>query len=202
MEKFILTKKVGMSQLFEGDGRSFAVTLLEALPNVVTQIKTTERDGYAAVQVGLLESRRMRVSKARKGHLADLPPVMHIREFKPGNIAQSRGERISVGAFVPGDKVKVRGRSIGKGFQGVVKRHGFAGGPASHGHRDVLRRPGAIGGRFPQRVLKGKRMAGRTGGVNVSVLNLTVVKVDEAKNLLFVKGAVPGKRGTLLEVTA
>jgi large subunit ribosomal protein L3 len=202
MQKFILAKKVGMSQLFEGDGASYAVTLLEALPNIVTQIKTAARDGYDAVQVGLTEPSRPRMKKAGLGHLAGLPHAKHLKEFKPEKIALSRGDSVSVGVFAPGDKVKVRGRSIGKGFQGVVKRHGFAGGPASHGHRDVLRRPGAIGGRFPQRVLKGKRMAGRMGGETVSLRNLTVVKVDANKNLIFVKGAVPGKRGTLLEITA
>lgn len=198
--KFIIAKKAGMSQLFGADGRARAVTVLEVEPNVVTQVKTEAREGYNAVQVGALETLAKRLTKPQRGHLKDLAPLKYLTEFRTKNGELKRGDTVKVNVFSPGDKVTVSGVSVGKGFQGVVKRHGFAGGPASHGHRHVLRAPGAIGGRFPQRVLKGKRMAGRTGGKQVTVKNLEIIRVDESKNLLFVAGPVPGKKGRLVKI--
>lgn len=200
--KFIIAKKAGMSQLFEPDGRVRPVTVLEVRPNLVTQVKTEAGDGYNAVQVGFEETLPKRMTKPERGHLKDLAPLKRMYEFRVLKNELKRGDKIKVSIFSPGERVTVRGTSIGKGFQGVVKRHGFAGGPASHGHRHVLRAPGAIGGRFPQRVIKGKRMAGRTGGSQVTVKNLKVVRVDEQKNLLFVAGAVPGKKGSIIKIVA
>lgn len=201
--KFIIAKKAGMSQIFEADGKVIPVTLLEVASNTVTQVKTKESDGYEAVQVGFEATKENRINRPQKGHLgkAGSELVKYLREFKPTDVsAYKPGDKVTVGVFSVGDKVVVRGKSIGRGFQGVVKRHGFSGGPASHGHRHVLRTPGSIGSMFPQRVFKGKRMAGRMGARNVSVKNLEVVRVDEKKNLLFIKGAVPGKKGSLIEV--
>jgi len=200
--KFIIAKKAGMSRLFGSDGRVTAVTLLEVEPNTVTQIKTEEKDGYSAVQLGVGETAARRLSKPEKGHLKGLSLLKRLAEFRGNAGDLKRGDPVKVNVFSPGDKITVKGVSLGKGFQGVVKRHGFAGGPASHGHRHVLRAPGAIGGRFPQRVIKGKRMAGRTGGAQVTVKNLEVLRVDEDKNLLFVAGAVPGKKGGLVRIAA
>lgn len=201
--KFILAKKSGMSQIFKEDGRVIPVTLLEVGPNVVTQVKTKEKDGYNAVQLGYGETMKKRLSKPALGHLRGLNPTKHIREFRADDVSGfKKGDKIGVNLFSSGEKVVISGKSIGKGFQGVVKRHGFKGGPASHGHRHVLRKPGSIGSMFPQRVFRGKKMAGRTGGGRVSVRNIEVVRVDEDKNLLFVKGAVPGKKGAILEIRA
>jgi large subunit ribosomal protein L3 len=203
MKKFILAKKVGMTQLFEGDGAPVAVTVLEVSPNVVTGVRSKDKEGYEAVQVGMDEVlKEKRLTKPLRGHLTkkDLPLLKHLREFRTDEVL-TVGDILRVEIFEPGEKVKIRARSIGKGFQGVVKRHGFKGGPASHGHRNVLRRPGSIGGRFPQRTLKGKRMAGRDGGHAVSVKNIVVARVDTQHNLLMVRGAVPGKVGALVEVT-
>lgn len=200
--KFVIAKKAGMSQLFDPDGRARPVTVLEIQPNVVTQIKTEKKEGYNAVQLGAFEILPQRLSRPERGHLKGLASLKHLAEFRSDKASDLKwGDTIRVNIFSPGDKVTIKSVSIAKGFQGVVKRHGFAGGPASHGHRHVLRAPGAIGGRFPQRVLKGKRMAGRTGGREVTVKNIEVVRVDETKNLLFIAGAVPGKKGSIVKVT-
>ncbi len=200
--KFILAKKLGMSRLFSPDGRPISVTIVVSPPNFVVRTKSSERDGYEAVQLGFGETSEKRLKKPERGHLEGLPALKHLREFKTEDAARlKRGEKIGVQIFEPGELVKVSGRSIGRGFQGVVKRHGFAGGPKSHGHRHVLRAPGAIGGRFPQRVRKGKRMAGRMGGGRVSVRNIEIVRVDGDANVLYLRGAVPGKRGTILELS-
>lgn len=187
-----------MSQLFDNNGTAIPVTVVEVGPCVVTQIKTLEKDGYEAVQVGF--GARKKISKPLKGHFKELGSFRYVREFRQGSPALKVGDSVQVGVFQEGDYVKVSGVSKGKGFQGVVKRHGFAGGSASHGNKDRLRAPGSIGTSFPEHVRKGRRMAGRMGFERVTVKNLKIVKVDAENNLLAVKGAVPGRKGTLLEI--
>lgn len=173
------------------------VTVVLAEPMKVVQIKTVEKDGYEAVQLGSGQSKR--ISKPQKGHLKELGSLANLIEWR-GGAEVSVGEQVDVTGFNAGDAVKVSGISKGKGFQGAVKRHGFHGMPASHGHHHVTRHVGSIGQRFPQHTLKGLRMAGRMGGVRVSVRGLRVVSIDKDKNQLLLKGAVPGRRGTLLEI--
>ena len=180
MRKFILGKKVEMSQIFKDDGTVFPVTVIEAGPTTVTQVKTGEKDGYKAVQIEL--------GRVRK-------------EFKPQEGTFEKGNSITVASFEPGDIVKVSGLTKGRGFQGVVKRHGFKGAPKTHGTKHAHREPGSIGAVWPQRVIKGTRMGGRMGGTRTTVRNLEVIKVDQEKNRLYIKGAVPGARGTLLEIS-
>lgn len=195
--KFILGKKIGMAQVFNEDGRVVPVTVVLAEPMKVTQVKTAEKDGYEAVQLG--SGQKKKIAKPQQGHLKDLGKLAHLIEWR-GQTEMSRGETIDASIFTPGDMVKVSGISKGKGFQGAVKRHGFHGMPHSHGHKHVTRHVGSIGQRFPQHTLKGLRMAGRMGGERVSVRGLQVVSVDKDKNLILLKGAVPGRRGTLLEI--
>ncbi len=199
--KFILGKKVGMSQMFSDNGTVTPVTVISVEPNVVVQVKTPEKDGYAAVQVGTNKAKN--VSKALKGHFKELGSFKHLQEFKTVMVNEKelqRGDTFDVTVFEPGDMVKVAGISKGKGFAGVVKRHGFAGMPASHGHKHVMRHAGSIGQRFPQHTLKGTRMAGRMGGQRVTVRGLKIMAVDPEHQLLAVKGAVPGNRGQLLQI--
>ena len=192
---------MGCTQLINDKGEIIPVTLIGAEPAVVTQVKTPEKDGYASVQVASGSKKEKRTSRALRGHFKGMGNFRFVREFRfSGSADYKVGDKLSLADFSPGDMVKVSSKSSGKGFQGVVKRHGFSGGPASHGHRDVLRRPGAIGGRFPQRVLKGKRMAGRLGGDRVTVKNLEVVKVDSENKIMAVRGAVPGRKGTMVEI--
>jgi len=194
---FILAKKIGMSQRFRDNGNVVPVTLVEAGPCVITQVKTTDKDGYVAVQIGFGEAKRQ--TKARAGHLKDVTTNRHLREFRIADVkGLTRGTVIETSTFKTGDKVKVTGTSKGKGFQGVVRRHGFRGGPASHGHKDNLRMPGSIGATFPQHVIKGRRMAGHMGDERISVKNLEIIDVDAAKHLIALKGAAPGARGSLL----
>ena len=190
-------KKIGMTQIFQDDGKVVPVTLIEAGPITVTQVRTKEKDGYEAVQVGYGKEKKPNKSKA--GHLKDLKPLRVLVETKMLS-DKKRGEELDVASFNVGDVVKISGISKGKGFQGVVKRHGFHGMPASHGHHHVLRHAGSIGQRFPQHTLKGMRMAGRMGGVRVTTRGLQIVAVDKENNSLAVRGAVPGRRGTLLEI--
>jgi large subunit ribosomal protein L3 len=198
--KFILGKKLEMSQRFAADGSVVPVTLVRAEPCVVTQVKTADQDGYVAVQIGT-EVRR-RLSKPERGHLRDLPTMGVLREFRVEDAAAfARGMRITAAAFAAGDTVQVTGVSKGHGFQGVVKRHGFAGHPSTHGHKDQLRMPGSIGSKRQGPVAPGKRMAGRMGADQVTVKNLEVVEVDAEKGMLAIKGAVPGARGTLLLIS-
>lgn len=175
--KFILGKKIGMSQIFDKDGQVIPVTLIEAGPCRVAQVKTKEKDGYQAVQIDF------------EGHL---------KEFAGKDL--KNGQQIDVSIFQEGEIVKIAGISKGKGFQGVVKRHGFSGFPASHGTKHGLRAPGSIGSSFPERVWKGRKMAGRTGAERVMVQGLKIVQVDKENSLLAVKGAVPGRKGALLEI--
>lgn len=195
--KFILGKKVSMTQRFMENGALIPVTVIEAGPCTVTQVRTAQTDGYQAVQLGFGEKRRL--TKPLKGQLKGLPLARYLREFRVADSSSyKRGDKIMVEAFAPGDRVKVTGISKGKGFQGVVKRHHFGGGPASHGHKDNLRAPGSIGPTDPGRVFKGTRMAGRMGGDQVTLRNLEVVEVIAEKNLLLIKGAMPGARHSLL----
>lgn len=200
--KFILGKKVEMTQLYKEDGTVVPVTAVLALPNVVTQVKSAEtKDGYNAVQVGFGVDKKP--GKSKSGHLKDLPMVKTVREFRLGDkevASVKRGDVITVEVFAEGDAVTVTGQSKGKGFQGVVKRHGFHGSPKSHGHKDQERMPGSIGAGGVQRVFKGVRMAGHMGDEQVTVAGLQIVAVEPEKNILYVKGAVPGGRHSLVMV--
>jgi len=199
MAKFILAEKKEMTQKFGKDGSVIPVTKVMAGPCIVIQVKTSEKDGYSAVQLGF--GLKKNQSRPVKGHLKNLGNFRYLKEFK---INQDQAENLAVGnpisakIFVPGDIIKVTGISKGKGFQGVVKRHGFSGSPATHGHKDQLRMPGSIGAGGPQHVFKGTRMGGRMGGSQVTVKNLEVIEVDPEKNEIFIKGAVPGPRNNLL----
>lgn len=195
--KFILGKKIAMSQRFRDDGTVVPVTVVEAGPCTVTGVRTMKQDRYAAVALGFGE--RKKLGKPLAGALKGLKPVRTIREFRLDSDAKfERGATITAEVFAPGDKVTVVGTSKGRGFAGVVKRHHFAGHPASHGHKDQLRMPGSIGSKRQGPVEKGKRMAGRMGGDRVTVHGLEVVAVHPEKNQLEIKGAVPGARGSLL----
>ena len=201
--KFILGTKEYMTQIFDGEGIAHPATVLSAGPLIVTQVKTDEKDGYTAVQVGYGSRREKNINKPQLGAFKDLGLFRYLREFKAvGEF--NRGDTINVSSFAPGDIVEVSATSKGKGFQGVVKRHGFHGGPRTHGQKHSEREPGSIGGggRAGGRVVKGMRMAGRMGGDRVTVKNLTVLQVDPQKNILVVTGAIPGRRGALVEVRA
>lgn len=198
--KFILGKKIGMSQVFDKEGKVTPVTLVEAGPVVVTQVKDGGRDGYTAVQVGY-DSSVKKNNRPLAGHLGELGKYRYLNEFRLKEINDlQKGTKIDVTIFQEGDKVKVVGLSKGRGFQGVMKRHGFHGAPATHGTKHAHRAPGSIGSGFPQHVLKGLRMAGRMGYAQVTQRGLKIIKIDSEKNLLAVKGAVPGARGTLLRI--
>lgn len=199
--KALLARKVGMTQVFQDDGTVVPVTVLQAGPATVTFVRPLA-GGRVNLQLGFAETSADHLTKPERGHLKGLPLLRTLREFRlPASVAApSRGDTISVSTFAVGERVAVAGNSKGRGFAGVVKRHGFAGGPASHGTKHTLRAPGSIGTRFPQLVVKGRRMAGRMGGERVTVPGLEVVEVVPEENLLVVKGAVPGHRGTILEV--
>lgn len=193
--KFILGKKIGMTQIFKGDN-VIPATLIESGPNFVVQVKTKEKDGYVAVQLGFGAKKEKNIRKPQRGH----SPLRWLKEFRVDETELKPGDKIDIDTFAPGDKVNVIAISKGKGFQGVVKRHGFHGGPKSHGQKDRHRAPGSIGASWPQHVIKGMKMAGRMGGVKVTVKNLEVVEIDKENNLIAVKGAVPGRRGTLVMI--
>lgn len=195
--KFILGQKIEMSQVFDEKGNVVPVTLIEAGPCRVTQIKTKEKDGYQAVQIGFKKiEKKKKIKRPQKKK-----PFRWLREFKDKIEQFKVGQKINVSIFKEGEKVKVSGISKGKGFAGAVKRWGFAGRGASHGVKHEARTLGSVGTSFPERVIKGKKMPGRLGFERVTVKNLKVVKVDPENNLLAVKGAVPGRRGTLLEIS-
>jgi large subunit ribosomal protein L3 len=201
--KFALAKKVNMTQVFGENGAVQAVTVLTLEPLVITQVKTKEKDGYTAVQVGGGTRREKNVGKALMGHLKDLGGLRDIKEFRMDDTsAYTRGDKVGSEVFEIGENITVSAISKGKGFQGVVKRHGFHGGPRSHGQKHSEREPGSIGGagRDGGRVAKGKRMAGRMGSDRVTVKNLKVVALDTESNTMLVSGAVPGRRGTLVEI--
>ncbi len=198
--KFILAKKLEMSQVYDANGNVIPVTLLEAGPCYVTQVKQQEKDGYQAVQVGFGTAKRL--TKPLAGHLKDLPKLTHIVEFRLATASEmKRGDMIEASSFVAGDMVDVIGMSKGKGFQGVVRRHGFHGHPTSHGHKDQERMPGSIGAGGPQHVFKGRRMAGHMGHEQITVKNLAVIEVREGR-ILAVKGAVPGPRNGIIQIVS
>ena len=199
----ILGKKLGMSQFFDDEGRSIPVTLIEAGPCRITQLKSDATDGYTAVQVGFGEIRSKLVNKPAQGHLtrSGEEPLRHLREYRVDRVDDLElGSQITVEAFEAGQKVDVSGDTIGRGFAGYQKRHGFSRGPMSHGSKNH-REPGSTGaGTTPGRVYPGKRMAGRYGGKQITTRGLTILKVDSERNLLVVKGSVPGKPGALLDI--
>lgn len=194
----IIGKKLGMTQLFREDGKMEAVTAVQAGPCTVIQVKTNESDGYNAVQLGFGEAKRL--NSAEKGHLKELGQFRYLREFRVEEKETAKvGDKLDVSQFKVGDKIDVTGISKSKGFAGVVKRHGFKGGPKTHGQSDRHRHPGAIGSTTsPGRVWKGLRMAGRMGGEQLTVRRLEVRGADAERNLLLVKGAVPGGKNSLL----
>lgn len=203
MTKFILGKKIGMSQIFVED-KIVPVTLIESGPVVVVQLKTKEKDGYNAAQVGFGEKKPGKLSKALKKHMKDLGNFRWLKEYKLNKeqLANLKvGDKIDASIFQAGEKVKISGTNKSKGFQGVVKRHGFHGGPKTHGQKNRFRAPGSIGATHPQHVMPGRRLPGRMGGVRITLKNRKIVQVDGQNNLMAIKGAVPGKKGDLLEIT-
>lgn len=201
--KFLLGEKVNMSQIFDATGNVVPVTFIRVTPNVVVQVRTKEKDGYEAIQVGAGTRNTKRIAKPQIGHFKELGNFRYVREVRLKEPSTTeRGNAFDVSIFSEGDMVRVSGISKSKGFQGVVKRHGFAGAPATHGVKHAHRQPGSIGGggRAGGRVFPGMRMAGRMGGDRISVRNLKIVKVDVENKILAVRGAVPGRRGTLVEI--
>jgi large subunit ribosomal protein L3 len=200
--KFILGRKLHMTQLFNEQGKVTPVTMVSAAPNVVTKVKTADTDGYSAVQVGLEEQKESRLTKAVKGVFGG-KGYKEVQEFRvEGDAGVAAGDTLTVEKFAAGDMVTVTGTSKAKGFQGVVKRHGFHGGPRSHGQKHSEREPGSIGGGLRTRVPKGMRMAGRTGGETITVRNLKIVAIDPETNVLYISGAVPGRRGTVISIVS
>lgn len=197
---YLLAEKVKMTQKFNNQGEVVPLTIVKALPAVITQVKTKEKDGYQAIQLGA--GIRKKVSKPLSGHLKGLGNFRYLKEFcLKTEEDYKRGDVLGIKNFTSGDKIKITGTSKGKGFQGVVKRHGFHGSPASHGHKDQLRMPGSIGSKRIGPVAKGKKMAGRMGSDRVTIHNLEIFEVDQINNLLTIKGAVPGVKGSLLIIT-
>ena len=198
----IVGKKIGMTQVFTEDGTRVPVTVIEAAPNVVTGVRAPDADGYAAVQVAAIPTEERKLTKPELGHLkkAGAPPSKRVVEFRDEAPEAQIGEQLKVDQFEPGDKVKVSGIGIGKGFQGTIKRHNFARGPMSHGSHNV-RAPGSIGAAAdPARVFKGVKMPGRMGGKRVTQRGLTVFEVDAEHNLLLIRGGIPGPKGGTVEV--
>ena len=193
---FIIGRKIEMTQQFKEDGIVVPVTLVKVENNVVTQVRTTDNDGYVAVQLGVDIKREL--NKPDLGHLKDLSQFGTLREFRVEETDLNRGDEINVSIFEPGMKVDVTGSSKGRGFTGVMKRHNFKGGQATHGNKDQQRMPGSIASHPQGKVVKGQKMAGHHGDARVTVKNLEVVSVDPEKNVLAIKGAVPGARGGLL----
>ena len=200
--KGILGKKIGMTQIFTEVGEVVPVTVVEAGPVVVTQVKTIENDGYNAVQVGFVDAKEKSLNKPQKGHLAAANVLKkHLKEFRVEAVdAYTVGQEIKADVFAAGEMIDVTGISKGKGFQGPIKRHGQSRGPESHGSR-YHRRPGSMGAcSYPGRVFKNKKLAGHMGSVKVTVQNLEVVRVDADKNFILVKGAIPGAKGSVVTI--
>jgi large subunit ribosomal protein L3 len=197
--KFILGRKLNMTQVFDKDGLVQPATVVEATPVVVTQVKTVKTDGYSAIQIGAGEKKLEKLNKALQGHLKNTGGFSILREFRT-DTAMNVGDKIDLSAFAEGDIVEVSSISKGKGFQGVVKRHGFGGGPRTHGQKHSEREPGSIGGGLRNKVPKKMRMGGRMGSDHVTVKNLKVLHIDLENGLVFVKGAIPGRRGTPVEI--
>jgi len=202
MPKGILGKKVGMAQIFTGEGRAIPVTVIEAGPCIVVQKKTPEKDGYSAIQIGFGEKRERLFTKPAKGHFSKsgVRPLRFLRELRVEDPeAYQVGQEIKADVFNPGEKVDVAGISKGKGFAGGIKRHGFHRGPMAHGSK-YHRRPGSLGAKGPAKVFKGRKLPGHLGAGRITVQNLEVIKVDAGRNMLAIKGAVPGPRGALVMV--
>ena len=202
MTKGILGRKIGMTQVFAENGDLIPVTVIEATPNIVLQKKTKETDGYESIQLGFDTKRDKLANKPEKGHVAkaETAPKRFIREFRELDVSEHEvGQEVKVDTFAEGDIVDVTGVTKGKGFQGVIKRFGYSMGPMSHGSR-FHRSPGSIGSVDAQRVFKGKRLPGRMGNKNVTIQNLEIVRVDTERNLLLIKGNVPGARKSLIKV--
>ena len=203
MRKAIIGKKIGMTQIFDETGKVVPVTVIEAGPCVVAQVKTVETDGYDAIQLGFGEVKENKVNRPVKGHYAkaSLTPKKHLREFRVDEIESYKvGDEVKADTFVAGDKIDVQGTSKGKGFQGVIKRHGQSRGPMGHGSM-YHRRPGSMGPTStPGRVFKGKKLPGHMGRQTVTIQNLDVVAVDLDKNVILVKGSVPGVKGAILKI--
>ncbi|MDC3414642.1 50S ribosomal protein L3 [Aquibacillus sp. 3ASR75-11] len=204
MTKGILGRKIGMTQLFTEDGELTPVTVIEAEPNIVLQKKTVDSDGYEAIQLGYADKKDSRVNKPEKGHAekANTNPKRYIREIRNTDLGEYEvGQEVSVKIFQAGDVIDVTGTSKGKGFQGAIKRHNQSRGPMTHGSR-YHRRPGAMGVIDPMRVFKGKKLPGHMGGEQVTIQNLEIVKVDDERNLLLVKGNVPGAKKSFVKITS
>lgn len=201
--KFILGTKQHMTQYFDEDGRAHAATVVLAGPMTVLSLKTKEKDGYESVQVAYGTQKKERISKPELGHMKDLGTFRHLKEYRlpAGEAAAMKvGDVMDADVFAKGDTITVTATSKGKGFQGVVKRHGFHGGPRSHGQKHSEREPGSIGGGLRTRVPKGMRMAGRMGSDTISIRNLKVLAVDQGSHMILVRGAIPGRRGTLVSL--
>ena len=200
----LLGKKIGMTSVFSADGKNVPCTVIEVGPCVVTQVKTVEKDGYAALQLGFEDKKEKHTTQPMPGHFkkAGVAPMRHLAEFKSFATEPALGDTLTVELFEEGGFVDVAGTSKGKGFQGVVKRHGFGGvGQSTHGQHNRLRAPGSIGAcSYPAKVFKGMRMAGQTGNERVTVQNLQVIKVLPEHNLLMVKGSIPGSKGSIVLV--
>ena len=203
MKKAIIGKKIGMTQIFDETGKVIPVTVIEAGPCVVAQVKTVETDGYDAIQLGFGDVKENKVNKPVKGHYAkgSVTPKKHLREFRVDSIESYKvGDEVKADTFVAGDKIDVQGTSKGKGFQGVIKRHGQHRGPMGHGSM-YHRRPGSMGATStPGRVFKGKKLPGHMGVQTITIQNLDVVRVDMDKNVILVKGSVPGVKGAILKI--
>ena len=201
--RFILGKKVGMTSIYSEGGQQFPATVIEAGPCYVSQVKTDENDGYNAVQIGYVFDKKANKPKVNHFKKNNCDPMRYSKEFRiEKNEEFKLGEKIDLNIFSLGEFVSVTGTSKGKGFAGVMKRHGFGGGRASHGKNSVMRKPGSVGaGADPSRIWKGKKMPGRYGGDQVTVKNLEVIKIDIENNLLFIKGAVPGSNNNLVSIT-
>lgn len=202
MAKGILGRKIGMTQIFTEEGKLIPVTVVQATPNVVLQVKTNETDGYEAIQVGFENKREKLANKPEMGHVAkaETAPKRFVREFRNVNVAEYQvGQEIKVDTFAEGEVVDVTGKTKGKGFQGVIKRHGQSRGPMAHGSR-YHRRPGSMGPVAPNRVFKNKHLAGRMGGNRVTIQNLEIVQVIPEKNVILIKGNVPGAKKSLITI--
>ena len=198
----LLGKKIGMTSVFSADGKNVPCTVIEVGPCVVTQVKTAEKDGYEAVQLGFIEKKEKHTTAPMAGHFkkAGVAPQRHLAEFKGFENELKPGETVTVDLFSEGDFVDIQGTSKGKGYQGVVKRHGFGGvGQSTHGQHNRLRAPGSVGAcSYPAKVFKGMRMAGQMGNEKVTVQNLRVVKVMPEHNVLIIKGSIPGSKGSIV----
>ena len=203
MKKGLIGKKIGMTQIFNEEGKVIPVTVIEAGPCVVSQVKTEETDGYNSIQLGFGAIKESKVNKPERGHFtkANIAPARYLREFRVDSIEDVKvGDELKADIFMAGDKIDIQGTSKGKGFQGVIKRHGQHRGPMGHGSM-YHRRPGSMGSTStPGRVFKGKKLPGHMGHVTVTIQNLDVVKVDMDKNVILVKGSVPGAKGAILKI--